>query len=300
MNQVATTGPLPAPDQYLARLLLSMSAGAVNAGAYLSCQRFVSHVTGTITLIGIDFGSWSRISEYALVLLCFLLGAGTAVFLLALRPATQYPTRSLRLVAFLIALAALLGYLGLFGPIGESVETPGDFLLLILLSFTMGLLNATVAASAAFGARVTHLTGHVTELGINLARACLSRGDERWRALRQGGLLANQLLCFAAGVTGMVLLVRWSGYVAFLTATGLTLGASELGRIAYTIADRAQHSLPKAPAEPSAEFRPQVPAVAKLDPAARRLVVVRFSPPASPHLSATNINGLKRPVTGTA
>ena len=71
--------------QIAERLLLSMSAGAVNAGAFLACQRFVSHVTGTVTLIGLDFGRWPLLGEYMLVLLCFLVGAMTAVFLLAQR-----------------------------------------------------------------------------------------------------------------------------------------------------------------------------------------------------------------------
>ncbi len=61
--------------QVAERLLLTMSAGAVNAGAFLACQRFVSHVTGTVTLIGVDFGSWWLVAQYVLVLLCFLLGA---------------------------------------------------------------------------------------------------------------------------------------------------------------------------------------------------------------------------------
>lgn len=240
----------PTRNQSIERLLLSMSAGAVNAGAYLTCQRFVSHVTGTVTLIGVDFGSWSAISEYLLVLLCFVIGAATAVFLLALAPPSQYPARPLRLVAFLIALVGVLGFLGAFGGISRSLDSPGDFALLILLSFAMGLLNATVAASAAFGARVTHLTGHVTELGINLARACLTRGAERGRALRQGALLAGKLLCFASGASGMVLLMHCGGYMAFLTAAGITLLACELGQKAYALPAPKPHELPHRRAEP--------------------------------------------------
>lgn len=256
MSLAPLANTAPQRDQTVERLLLSMSAGAVNAGAYLACQRFVSHVTGTVTLIGMDFGSWSRISEYALVLLGFLVGAGTAVFLLALVPHAQYPTRSLRLVAFFIALAAVLGYAGLFGPPGQSLDAPGDFLLLVLLSFTMGLLNATVAASAAFGARITHLTGHVTELGINLARACLSRGQERQLALRLGALLFAKLLCFAAGAAGMVCLFRLGGYAAFLTASAFTLAACELGRIAYATPAPARRSRPVRSAADAAEVSP--------------------------------------------
>ncbi len=219
--------------QIAERLLLCMSAGAVNAGAYLACQRFVSHVTGTVTLIGLDFGSWALLSEYMLVLLCFLLGAMTAVFLLALAPPKQYPTRSLQLVALLVALVAPLGYLGLFGTFGQSVESPGDFVLLSLLSFAMGLLNGTATASTNLNTRLTHLTGHATELGINLARAYLECGEQRAGAFRMVVLLAGKIFSFAAGAAGMVVLVRWGGYAAFLAAAGLTLAAAELGQLAY-------------------------------------------------------------------
>lgn len=237
--------------QIAERLLLSMSAGAVNAGAYLACQRFVSHVTGTVTLIGVDFGSWPLVAEYLLVLLCFLAGAMTAVFLLALASPKQYPARSLKLVAFLVALVAPLGYLGLFGRFGQSVEGPGDFVLLSLLSFAMGLLNATAAGSATINARLTHLTGHSTELGINLARAYLSRGEERAGALRIGALLAGKIFCFALGAAGMVLLVRWGGYTAFLAAAGLTLLATELGQLAHARPATERHRSLSWQVEPS-------------------------------------------------
>ncbi len=232
---LAATAQSPALHhcQIAERLILSMSAGAVNAGAYLACQRFVSHVTGTVTLIGVDFGSWPLVGEYALVLLCFLLGAISAVVMLALTAPTQYPTRSLQLVALLVALVAVMGHAGLFGTFGKSVEGPGDFVLLSLLSFAMGLLNATVAGSAAIGARVTHLTGHATELGMSLARAWLASGEERVRAMRHGGLLAGKILCFALGAAGMVILVRWGGYAAFLMAALLTLLGSVMGYIAH-------------------------------------------------------------------
>lgn len=228
-----TKSPALRWNQIAERWLLTMSAGAVNAGAYLACQRFVSHVTGTVTLIGLDFTSYWLVSQYVLVLLCFLLGAMTAVFLLALAPPTRYPTAPLRLVALVVASVTPLGYADLFGPFGKTVETPGDFVLLSLLSFAMGLLNATVAGSASINTRVTHLTGHATELGMNLARAWLSRGGERIVAARAVGLLAGKICCFAIGAASMAFLVRWGGYAAFLTAGALTLVASELGRMAH-------------------------------------------------------------------
>lgn len=248
--------------QIAERMILSMSAGAVNAGAFLACQRFVSHVTGTVTLIGVDFGSWPLVGEYMLVLLCFILGAVSAVLLLALAPADRYPARSLYLVALLVGLVAPMGVLGLFGTFGKSVEGPGDFVLLSLLSFAMGLLNATVAASPAIGAKVTHLTGHATDLGINLARACMSRGEERRRALHGGGVLAGKMCSFAAGAACMVFLVRWGGYASFLIASMLTVLASELGRLAHDqrSAQRSQQSIAPVSAQMPTTRRPRTPA----------------------------------------
>jgi uncharacterized membrane protein YoaK (UPF0700 family) len=228
-----------------------MSAGAVNAGAYLACQRFVSHVTGTVTLIGIDFGRWPLVAEYLLVLLCFLFGAIAAVFLLARAPQGQYPTRSLRLVAFLVALVTPLGALGVLGTFGQSVERPGDFVLLSLLSFAMGLLNSTVAASPTINARITHLTGHATDLGINLARAYLARGAERASAARMVALLTGKICSFATGAACMVFLVRWGGYAAFLAAAGLTLLAAELGHLAHRRPAAAPSRPLSWPTEPS-------------------------------------------------
>ena len=229
------TAPIPLLriTQVVERVLLSMSAGAVNAGAYLACQRFVSHVTGTLTLIGVDIGSLSLALEYLLVLLCFVMGAASAVFLLARLPANRYPVGPLRLVALLILIVAALGSAGLFGAFGKSVEGPEDFVLLSLLSFAMGLLNSIVASSAAIGVRVTHVTGHATELGIQLARSCVLIGYERGVALRSAGLLIGKMVGFAAGAASMVLLVRRAEYLSFTVAAALTLVAAELGRLAY-------------------------------------------------------------------
>ncbi len=260
MTLATVKPPVLARHQVIERLLLTMSAGAVNAGAFLACQRFVSHVTGTVTLVGIDFGRWSLLGEYLLVLMCFLLGAMTAMFLLARAPADRYPVGSLRLVAFLVALVAPLGIAGVFGPFGKTVESPGDFVLLSLLSFAMGLLNATVAGSSTMSARVTHMTGHATELGITMARVFLSRGDERKRALQRGGLLAGKFFCFSAGAALMVFMVRWGGYAAFLSASALTVLAGEIGRLAREAPERKPK--PSWRAEPSynkvdPEYTPQ-------------------------------------------
>jgi uncharacterized membrane protein YoaK (UPF0700 family) len=137
------------------------------------------------------------------------------------------------LVALLILLVAALGSAGLFGAFGKSVEGPEDFVLLSLLSFAMGMLNSIVASSAAIGVRVTHVTGHATELGIQLARSFVAAGDDREVALRSAGLLIGKMVGFAAGAASMVLLVRRAEYLSFAAAAALTVVAAELGRVAF-------------------------------------------------------------------
>ena len=51
---------------------------ATNAGALFACERFVSHVTGTVTRIGVDSAGILAL-DYALVLAAFISGAMSAI-----------------------------------------------------------------------------------------------------------------------------------------------------------------------------------------------------------------------------
>ncbi|MEW5739383.1 MAG: DUF1275 family protein, partial [Myxococcota bacterium] len=131
---------------------LALAAGAVNAGAFLANQRFVTHVTGTVTRIGLDVGQWVLMGEYALVLGLFVLGAFFSVFAVqarALRGRKPMPWAPLAATTGLLLLVALFGHAGLFGQLGTTVEQPGDFALLSVLALAMGLMNATVASTTA-------------------------------------------------------------------------------------------------------------------------------------------------------
>src|SRR5687767_12664850 len=111
-------------------LLLAAAAGSVNAAAFMACSRFVTHVTGTVSQIGMDASSIVLALDYAVVLACFVLGAMTSAVLLegrhheGKRPLYGLP---LLLVSIILALLATGGALGLFGEFGGSVEQPRDF-----------------------------------------------------------------------------------------------------------------------------------------------------------------------------
>ncbi len=215
-------------------LLLALAAGSVNAGAFLACQRFVTHITGLTTQLGMDVGLWELMAEYGVVVLCFILGAMASVtFLEARHQRGKKPLHALPLliVSLMLAGIALAGQMGLFGPFGASVEQPSDFLLLSLLSFAMGLQNAAVSTSTGQAVRTTHVTGPATDLGVQLASAFITRSEARSKALQGAMLRAGKILAFASGGALMVPAVSAGGYLAFLIPGTFVLTATVLSFI---------------------------------------------------------------------
>lgn len=215
-------------------LLLALAAGSVNAGAFLACQRFVTHITGLTTQLGIDAGLWSLMAEYGVVVLCFIAGAMSSVIALQRRQQRGKPplhAAALVLVSVMLAGVALAGHAGLFGRFGASVEQPTDFLLLSLLSFAMGLQNATVSTATGGTVRTTHMTGPATDLGVQLGSSFSAQGEARRAALQGVMLRGGKIIAFASGAALMVPAVRAGGYLAFLIPGAFILTATVLSFI---------------------------------------------------------------------
>jgi len=218
-----------APRHAASWVLLTLAAGAVNAGALMACDRFVTHVTGTVTRIGTDFGAWVLVLDYALVLFAFLAGAMASV--LAIQARVRRGRRPLHALPLLVVAAVLLGVgvagrLGAFGPIGGAIEEATDFALLCVLAFAMGLMNATVSTSTALAVRTTHMTGPATDFGVHLATAWISTGSERSQALRAAALRGGKILSFAVGAGLMLPVMGALGHLAFVVPAVLVLVAT--------------------------------------------------------------------------
>ena len=210
-------------------LLLALAAGAVNAGAFAACERFVTHVTGTVTQIGLDVGKWVLMLEYTAVLIGFIMGAMASV--LALQGRALSGKRPLHAVplfgtAFVLIAIGLLGSTGVFGPIGGQIEEPADFALLFGLAFAMGLMNASVASSTAVAVRTTHMTGPATDFGVSLAVAWFSEGEKRREALQLAALRGGKLVAFTAGAALMFPFIAQVGHVAFVAPAVLIAAAT--------------------------------------------------------------------------
>lgn len=267
-RSVSTTpqSPKPAlPDSFF-WLLLASVAGGVNAGAYLSCQRFVSHVTGTATLIGVDLGSWELALDYALVLACFCAGAAVAVFMVdgkkkrdgvSLVPAPRPWAAPVVVVTLIIAAVAVAGWMNAFGEFGKTVETAADFVLLSALGFSMGLLNGAVGRAAS-NQRITHLTGEATDLGVQLAAGFMRNGTARKEAFLGASLKAGKIGAFIAGVAVVAAVASTWEFLCFLVPAALSTSA-----VVLSIAvDRAlAYKIARLEAERVAEAKPRMQAV---------------------------------------
>ena len=63
-------------------LMLSFSSGCVNAIAFMACQRFVTHITGTVTQAGVQVAHLDILLDFAIVIVCFIVGAMAAAVMI--------------------------------------------------------------------------------------------------------------------------------------------------------------------------------------------------------------------------
>lgn len=224
--------------------LLAFAAGAVNVGAFLASQQFVSHVTGTLAHVGADAGRVLGL-EYLLVLICFMTGAGGAIVMVRKLGSVDRGLpywMPLTLVAMTLTAVAVLGQAGVFGTFGGSVETPHDFALLCMLSFAMGMQNATVASSTGMAVRTTHMTGPATDFAIAVATLVVGEPDERTKAWSSVTLRGTKLMAFVVGAAAMVPTSSRVGFLAFAVPAGAcvvaTISSFAPRRIAEAIVER--------------------------------------------------------------
>ncbi len=213
-------------------LALTFAAGAVNGAALAACQRLVTHITGTLTRIGADFSDLVLMLDYVAVLLCFIAGAMTSVFLIdgrRLRNREPWPVAPLVLVSAVLAVVGVAGQLESFGPFGATVETVGDFVLLSLLGFAMGLQNAAVATTTGMIVRTTHMTGPVTDMSIALATALLGGPAPLVAAARRSVLLrGSKVVAFFLGALVATALAGRLGFAVFYLPAGVVLVAAAM------------------------------------------------------------------------
>jgi uncharacterized membrane protein YoaK (UPF0700 family) len=210
-------------------LLLAGAGGAVNTIAFVACSRFVSHVTGTVSRLGMDVRSpaQSALWESVIVFGALILGAMSSS-VIARRPGKEAASyaRPLFVVAALLTTLGALGTTGIFGAVDGLVDGPRCVLFLSFLAFAMGLQNASVATSTSLMVRTTHITGPATDLAVHLATAMRATGPARVLALRHVSLRAGTIAGFTAGAgVGAWLAARFAFQALYFPAGAIVVAA---------------------------------------------------------------------------
>jgi uncharacterized membrane protein YoaK (UPF0700 family) len=236
-------------------LSLAFQAGAINAGGWITCHSFVSHVTGVGTQIGMHIGQQNLLTAYELLAapVSFILGAVASGFLIdrprALGKKPRYVT-AMFIIFGLLAFVFGEGLYGEFGEFGEPLLLGRDVLLLSVLSFVCGLQNASVTSATRGAIRTTHLTGISTDLGLNWVKVLyLPRfSRERYRELLINRVRLGTFVSFSLGsALGALVFLRYH-YLGFalpastaLALLGISWRANHRSHLATAAQARTGH-----------------------------------------------------------
>lgn len=148
---------------------LAAVAGAINAGGFLAVHRYTSHMTGIVSSIADDAALGGVTLAFAGLAAMLSFTAGAACTAILINWAWRQRLHSKYALALMIEAVLLL----LFGLAGANLKSFAALLLpstVLLLCFVMGLQNAITTKISPAGIRSTHVTGVVTDIGIELGR----------------------------------------------------------------------------------------------------------------------------------
>ena len=182
--------------------VLAFTAGAINAGGFLAVQQYTSHVTGMVSALAdnLVLGHGALVVDALVAVLAFLLGAMVCAQLV------NHARRRAMASEYALPLLLEAGLILVFGLLGPWLAHYEGLLLpftVLLLCFIMGLQNAVVTKLSHAVIRTTHMTGIVTDLGIELGKLVYWNRDSTQPPVRADrerlGVLGGLLGCFLAG-----------------------------------------------------------------------------------------------------
>ncbi|RFO98075.1 DUF1275 domain-containing protein [Rhodoferax lacus] len=148
---------------------LCFVAGATNAGGFLAVGQYTSHMSGIVSSVAdnLVLGQVQLALAGIAAVLAFLLGAMTTAWMV------NWGLRHKMQSAYGRPLLLEAGLLLVFGVFGTGINFFAPLfapLTVLLLCFIMGLQNAVITKISHAEIRTTHVTGLVTDLGIELGK----------------------------------------------------------------------------------------------------------------------------------
>lgn len=149
--------------------VLAFVAGAINAGGFLAVQKYTSHVTGMVSALAdnLSLGHLGLVVDGIVGVLAFLLGAICCAVMV------NFARRKAMASEYALALLLEAVLILCFGLMGARLSQFEGLLVpftVVLLCFIMGLQNAVVTKLSNSVIRTTHMTGIVTDLGIEIGK----------------------------------------------------------------------------------------------------------------------------------
>jgi uncharacterized membrane protein YoaK (UPF0700 family) len=195
---------------------LAFVAGAVNAGGFFAVGQYTSHMSGIVSALADNaaLGDIGLILAGLASLAAFFLGAATSAVLI--NWGRRRGAHSRYALPLILEAALLL----VFGLMGASLAARGHIgATVALLCFVMGLQNAIVTKISRAEIRTTHVTGLVTDIGIELGKLfywnCSAPAADKVIADRgRLRLLSSLLAMFLAGGLAGAFGFKYLGFVA--------------------------------------------------------------------------------------
>jgi uncharacterized membrane protein YoaK (UPF0700 family) len=209
-------------------IALAFVAGAANAGGFLAVKQYTSHMTGILSSAADDLvlGAIDAALDCAGALLAFLAGAACcAIMVNFARRRNLHSEFALPLLLEAVLLLA-------FGVLGTQLQAIDVIVLpatVMLLCFMMGLQNAVITKLSNAEIRTTHMTGIITDLGIETGKAFYWNRDAQsvprvaadWRRMR---ILLALVSSFFGGAVAGAFGFKFIGFGATLPLAAVLLG----------------------------------------------------------------------------
>ena len=155
--------------------VLCLVAGATNAGGFLAVGQYTSHMSGILSSVAdnVVLGQLQLAAAGLALLSAFIGGSMTTTWIV------NWSLRRQMRSAFarpLLVESALLLIFGLFGTGINHFAGLFVPLTVLLLCFIMGLQNAVITKISHAEIRTTHVTGLLTDLGIEIGKLLYING----------------------------------------------------------------------------------------------------------------------------
>ena len=152
-------------DFALATVLAAL-AGAANAGGFFALGQYTSHMTGYLSQLADNLVilQWKAVLVSILAVGAFVTGAAFSTLLI------NWARQNDRRQQYALPLAVQGSFMVAFGFGGMFTGEVWRLFSLCCLCFIMGMQNATITKISGARIRTTHVTGMVTDIGIEIGR----------------------------------------------------------------------------------------------------------------------------------